>query len=53
MSLPQPSGATNYHEYNKFNVSGPIERVPSSRHGDLKEHRNPFYRNRWEPLLRN
>jgi hypothetical protein len=54
MSVPRPSGATNYHEYKKFNVSGRTERVPSSRHGDLIEHRNhPFYRDRLEPLLRN
>jgi hypothetical protein len=54
MSLPRPSAATNYHEYKKFNVSGPTEKVPSRCHGDLKEHRNhPFYRDRWEPSLHN
>ena len=33
----------NYHEYKKFNLSGPTERVPSRCHANLKEHRNYHY----------
>jgi hypothetical protein len=39
VSLPRTSSATNYHEYKKFNLSGPTERVPSRCHANLKEHR--------------
>jgi hypothetical protein len=54
VSLPRTSGATNYHEYKKFNVSGPTERVPSRCHGDLnlKEHRNYHYScDKWREFL--
>ena len=30
VSFPRTSGATNYHEYKKFNLSGPSERELSS-----------------------
>ena len=28
VSFPRMSGATNYHEYKKFDLSGPTEKVP-------------------------
>jgi hypothetical protein len=37
VSFPRASGATNYREYKKFDLSDPIERIPSRRHGNLKE----------------
>jgi hypothetical protein len=43
VSLPRTISATNYHEYKKFNLSGPTERVPSRCHANLKEHRNYHY----------
>ena len=52
VSLPRTSGATNYHEYKKFDVSGPTERVPSRCHRDLKEHRNHhYYCDKWREFL--
>ena len=47
VSLPRTSGATNYHEYKKFDLSGPTERVPHRCHANLKEHRNHYYCDRW------
>ena len=32
VSLPQHCGATNYHEYKKFDPPVPTERVPSKCH---------------------
>jgi hypothetical protein len=53
MSLAPTSGATNYHEYKKFNASGPTERIPSRCHGDLKEYRNYHHHcDQWRELLR-
>jgi hypothetical protein len=40
VSLPRTSGATNYHEYKKFNLSGPTEREPIRCHANLKERLN-------------
>jgi hypothetical protein len=40
VSVPRTSGATNYHEYKKFDLSGPTEREPISCHANLKERRN-------------
>jgi hypothetical protein len=52
-SLPQTSGATNYHEYKKFDLSGPSERVPTRCHFDLKEHRHHhYYCDTWREFLR-
>ena len=50
-SFPRTSGATNYHEYKKFNLSGPTERVPSKCHTNPKEHRNYYHCDKsWEFL---
>ena len=52
VSLPRTSGATNYHEYKKFDVSGSTERVPSRCQGVLKEHRNYHYHcDKWREFL--
>jgi hypothetical protein len=51
MSLPQAGGATNYHEYKKFDVSGPTERVPSRCHTNLKERRNYHHCDKWREFL--
>jgi len=32
VNFPRASGATNYHEYKKFDLSGSTERVPSRCH---------------------
>ena len=50
VSLPQAGRATNYHEYKKFNLSGPTERVPSRCRAHLKERRNYYCDNWWEFL---
>jgi hypothetical protein len=42
-SFPPTSGATNYHEYKKFNLSGPTDKEPSKCHASLKEHRKYYY----------
>jgi hypothetical protein len=41
--FPRIGGATNYHEYKKFDVSSPTERAPSRCHAQLKHHRNYHY----------
>jgi hypothetical protein len=51
MSLPRVSGATNYHEYKKFNLAGPTERVPSRCHANVKEYRNYYYCDKWWEFL--
>ena len=51
VSFPRTGGATNYHEYKKFNLSGPTERVPSRCHGNLKEHRNYYHCDTWWEFL--
>ena len=51
VSLPQAGEATNYHEYKKFDLSGPTERVPSRCHAHLKERRNYHHCDKsWEFL---
>jgi hypothetical protein len=48
VNFPRTGGATNYHEYKKFDLSVPAERVPSRCHGNLKEHPNYYYyRDKW------
>jgi hypothetical protein len=51
MSLPRASGATNYHEYKKFNLAGPAETIPHRCHASLKEHRNYHYCDKWRDFL--
>ena len=51
VSFPRTSGATNYHEYKKFNLSGPTEREPSKCHANLKERRNCHYCDKWWEFL--
>ncbi len=51
VSFPRTSGATNYHEYKKFNLSGPSEREPSRCHANLKEHRNYYHCDKWWEFL--
>jgi hypothetical protein len=41
--FPRNGAATNYREYKKFDVSSPIEKVPSRCHAKLKDHRNYHY----------
>ena len=54
VSLPRTSSATNYHEYKKFNLTGPTERVPSRCHANLKERRDYYcFDRRWEFLHHN
>ena len=50
-SFPRTSGATNYHEYKKFDPSGSSEREPSRCHANLKEHRNYYYCDKWWEFL--
>jgi hypothetical protein len=40
------SGATNYSEQKKFDLSAPTDRVTSRRHDNLKVHSNCYYRNK-------
>ena len=50
--FPRLSGATNYHEYKKFDVSDSTERVPSRCQGVLKEHRDYHYHcDKWREFL--
>jgi hypothetical protein len=51
VSLPQTGRATNYHEYKKFNLSGPPETVPSRCHAYLKQRRNYCCRDKWWEFL--
>ena len=51
VSFPRTSGATNYHEYKKFNLSSPTEREPSRCHANLKERRNHSYCDKWWEFL--
>jgi hypothetical protein len=49
--FPRLSGATNYHEYKKFDLSGSTERAPSRCHANLKEHWNPQHCGKWWEFL--
>jgi hypothetical protein len=51
VSVPRTSGATNYHEYKKFNLSGPTEREPIRCHANLKEHRNFHHCDKWREFF--
>jgi hypothetical protein len=52
MNLPRTSGATNYHEYKKFDPPVSTERVPSKCHANLKERRNYYdYCDKWRNFL--
>ena len=51
VSLPRNCGATNYHEYKKFDPPVSTERVPSKCHANPKERWNCYYCDkRWEFL---
>jgi hypothetical protein len=47
VGLPQISGATNYREYKKFNLSGPTETPPRRCHANLKQRRNHYCCDKW------
>jgi hypothetical protein len=51
VSFPRTSGATNYHEYKKFNLSGLTEREPIRCHANLKERRNHHHCDKWWEFL--
>ena len=51
VSFSRTSGATNYHEYKKFNLSGPVEQEPIRRHSNPREHRNYCHCDKWRDFL--
>ena len=51
VAFPRTSIATNYHEYKKFDLSGPTEKEPSRCHGNLKERRNYYCCDKWWEFL--
>ena len=51
VSFSRSSGATNYHEYKKFNPSAPTENAPSRCHANLKERRNYHHCDRWREFF--
>ena len=51
VAFPRTSGATNYHEYKKFDLSGPTEKGPSRCHANLKERRNDHCCDKWWEFL--
>jgi hypothetical protein len=51
VSIPRTSGATNYHEYKKFNLSAPTENALSRCHTNLKERRNYHHCDKWREFL--
>jgi hypothetical protein len=51
MNFPRASGATNYHEYKKFDLSGPAEKEPSRCHANLKERWNHHHCDKWWEFL--
>ena len=54
VSFPRHCGATNYHEYRKFDPPVSSERVPSKCHANLKEPRDYYcFDRRWEFLHHN
>ncbi len=50
-SFPRAGGATNYHEYKKFNLSNPVEREPSRCLAYLKERWNHHHCEKWREFL--
>ena len=51
VSFPRNSGATNYHEYKKFDPPVSTERAPSRCHANLRERRNYYYCDKWREFL--
>jgi hypothetical protein len=48
VSVPRLCGATNYHEYKKFDPPVPTEKVPCKCHVNPKRHWNCHCDKRWE-----
>ena len=51
LPLPRNCGATNYHEYKKFDPPSSTEKVPSRCHANPRERRNYYYCDRWRDFL--
>ena len=52
VSFSRASGATNYHEYKKFDLHGPTESVPPRRcHPNLKDRRHHYHCDNWWEFL--